>query len=65
MSVGSPGAWDSCCQLRACGNSIQVEGHALISSWSQRSMGMMPISWWSGSIVVVLKAPAMWQTAVF
>jgi len=37
----------------------------LISSWSRRSMGMMPMSWWSGLMGVVLKAPAMCQTAAF
>ncbi len=37
----------------------------LISSWSWRLIGMMPISWWSGSMGVVLKVPAMCQTAAF
>ncbi len=37
----------------------------LISSRRRRSMGIMPISWWSGSMGVVLKAPAMCRTAAF
>jgi hypothetical protein len=26
MDAGSLGAWDSCCQLGACGDPVQVEG---------------------------------------